>query len=106
VECFLRVAYPITSLQKKGRSFRWTPDYQRSFDQLKHLLTTAPILNISDPSKEYVVCADASKEGVGCVLMQEGRVIVYESRKLKGYEKKYFAYDLELTTIIHALRMW
>jgi len=64
----------------------------------------APILSIIDPSKDYVVCTDASKEGVGGVLMQEGKVITYESRKLKDYEKKYFAYDLELAAVIHALK--
>eukprot|EP00253_Pinus_taeda_P022952 PITA_22952 len=106
VEGFSRVAFPITSLQKKGKSFQWTPNCQKSFEQLKHLLTTAPILRIADPDKDYVVCTDASKEGVGGVLMQEGRVVAYESRKLKEHEQKYSAYDLELTAVIHALKMW
>jgi len=53
-----------------------------------------------------VACTDASKEGVGGVLMQEGRVIAYESRKLKEHEQKYSAYDLELAAVIHALKMW
>lgn len=85
-EGFLRVAYPITSLQKNGRTFRWTLECQKSFKQLKYFLTTAPILSIANPSKDYVVCTDASKEGVGGVLMQEGKVIAYESRKLKEHE--------------------
>ena len=100
------VVYPITSLQKKGNFFKWTMDCQRSFDQLKHLLTTTPILSIEDPIKNYVVCIDANKEGVGGILMQEGRVISYESRKLKEHKEKYSNYDLELTRIIHALEMW
>eukprot|EP00253_Pinus_taeda_P010363 PITA_10363 len=103
---FSKVAFPITSLQKKGKLFQWTPDCQKSFEQLKHLLTTAPVLSIADPSKDYVVCTDASKEGLGGVLMQEGRVIAYESRKLKEHEQKYSAYDLELAAVIHALKMW
>ena len=106
VEGFSRVAYPINSLQKKGKVFKWTSECQRSFEQLKHLLTTAPILSIADPNKDYVVCTDASKEGVGGVLMQEGRVIAYESRKLKEHEQKYSTYDLELAVVIHALKMW
>eukprot|EP00253_Pinus_taeda_P004218 PITA_04218 len=106
VEGFSRVSYPITSLQKKGKAFRWIAGCQRSFEQLKHLLTTAPVLCVADPEKEYVVCTDASKEGVGGVLMQEGKVIAYESRKLKEHEQKYSAYDMELTTAIHALKMW
>eukprot|EP00253_Pinus_taeda_P007271 PITA_07271 len=103
---FSKVAFPITSLQKKGKLFHWTPDCQKSFEQLKHLLTTAPVLSIADPNKDYVVCTDASKEGLGGVLMQEGRVIAYESRKLKDHEQKYSAYDLELAAVIHALKMW
>ena len=106
VEGFSRIAYPITSLQKKGKLFKWTAECQQSFDRLKHLLTTAPILSIADPNMDYVVCTDASKEGVGGVLMQEGKVIAYESRKLKEHEQKYSAYDLELTAVIHALKMW
>eukprot|EP00253_Pinus_taeda_P026215 PITA_26215 len=106
VESFSRIAYTITSLQKKGKVFKWTAECQQSFDRLKHLLTTAPILSIADPNKDYVVCTDASKEGVGGVLMQEGKVIAYESRKLKEQERKYSAYDLELAAVIHALKMW
>eukprot|EP00253_Pinus_taeda_P012331 PITA_12331 len=106
VEGFSRVAYPITSLQKKGRTFRWSSECQQSFERLKQLLTSAPVLSIADPNKDYVVCTDASGEGVGGVLMQEGKVIAYESRKLKEHEQKYFAYDLELAAVIHALKMW
>lgn len=69
VEGFSRVAYPITSLQKKGKIFNWTAECQQSFEQLKHLLTTTPVLSIADPEKDDVVCTDASKEGVGGVLM-------------------------------------
>eukprot|EP00253_Pinus_taeda_P027708 PITA_27708 len=106
VEGFSRVAYPITSLQKKGRIFKWTAECQQSFEQLKHLLTTAPVLSIADPEKDYVVYTDASKEGVRGVLMQERKVIAYEYRKLKEHEQKYSAYDLELTVVVHALKMW
>eukprot|EP00253_Pinus_taeda_P022926 PITA_22926 len=106
VEGFSRVAYPITSLQKKGRTFKWTTECQQSFEQLKHLLTTTPILSIADSKKDYTVCTDASKEGVGGVLMQGGKVVAYESRKLKEHEQKYSAYDLELTAVVHALKMW
>lgn len=81
-------------------------DCQKSFDKLKHLLTTTHILSIADPNKECIVCIDAIKEGVSGVLMQHGRVIAYESQKLKEHEQKYSAYDLELMTVIHALKMW
>lgn len=65
-----------------------------------------PVLKIADLDKEFTVCTDAFQEGIGVVLMQDGRVIAYEFRKLKEHEKRYLAYDLELTTIIHALKVW
>jgi len=65
-----------------------------------------PILKITDPHKDFVVCIDASKEGLGGVLLQDDRVFFYESRKLEVHEKNYATHDLELTTIVHALKMW
>jgi len=73
---------------------------------LKELLTTAPILKIIDPHKDFVVCTDACNEGLGGVVIQEDHVMAYESRKLKKHEKNYATYDLELAAIIHALKMW
>lgn len=69
MEGFSRVAYPITSLHKKGKNFKWIVGCQKNFEQLKHLLTTVPILSIADPSKDYVVCTYVSKEVVGGLLM-------------------------------------
>jgi hypothetical protein len=66
-------------LQRKGKKFQWTEECERSFQRLKKLLTSAPILNIAYPNKDYVVCTDACKEGLGGVLSQEGFVVCYES---------------------------
>ena len=79
---------------------------KKSFKKLKKLLTSAPILRIVDPNKEFVVCTDACNDGLGGVLIQEGHVIAHESRKLKVHEKNFATYDLELAAIIHALKMW
>eukprot|EP00253_Pinus_taeda_P010989 PITA_10989 len=79
---FSRIAYPITSLQRKGKKFEWTEECEANFEQLKQLLTHAPMLNITDPDKQFVVCIYACKRGLGGVLMQEGNVVCYESRKL------------------------
>ena len=106
IEGFSRIANPINSLQKKGKKFDWNQKCEESFKKLKTLLTTAPILRIADPNKEFVVCTDACNEGLGGVLTQEGHVIAYESRKLKIHEKNYAPYDLELAAVIHALKMW
>jgi hypothetical protein len=97
---FSRIAYPITSLQTKEKKFRWTKDCEKRFQQLKKLLTSAPILRIADPNEDFVVCTYACKEGLGGVLNQNGFVICYESRKLKKHKKNYATHDLELAVIL------
>jgi hypothetical protein len=73
---------------------------------MKYLLTNAPVLNIENPNKEFLVCTDACKEGLRGVLMQGGHVICYESKKLNEHEINYVNHDLELAAIVHALKMW
>ena len=73
---------------------------------MKQLLTSAPILRIADPEEDFIVCTDACNEGLGGVLSQNGFVICYESRKLKDHERNYAIDDLELESIVHALRKW
>ena len=87
IEGFSRVVHAITSLQKKGMKFEWTSRCEESFQQLKNLLTSAPILKVADPDKYFVVCTDACRQGLGGVLMQDNHMICYESRKLKEHEK-------------------
>ena len=93
-------------MQKKGKKFDWNQKCEESFKKLKTLLTSAPILRIADPNKEFVVCIDVYNDGLGGVLTQEGIVIAYESRKLKVHENNYATYDLELAAVIHTLKMW
>jgi hypothetical protein len=59
-----------------------------------------------DIHKGFDVYCDASLQGLGCVLMQEGRVIAYASRQLRKHEQNYPTHDLELATIVHALKIW
>ena len=100
------IDYPITSLYKKGNKFDQEEICNEIFNKLKHLLTTNPILKISDPFKDFAVCTNASKEGFGWVLIQENYVLEYESKKLKEHEQNYATHDLELASIIHALKLW
>jgi hypothetical protein len=58
---FSTVAHPITSLQRKGKKFQWTTDCEMRFQQLKKLLTSAPILRIANPNEDFVVCIDSCK---------------------------------------------
>ena len=86
VEGFSKIASPITELQKKNKKFIWIERCEEAFGKLKQLLMTAPVLKVPDMDKDFLVCTDASKEGLGGVLMQEGRVIAYSSRKLRPHE--------------------
>ncbi|WVZ53110.1 hypothetical protein U9M48_004096 [Paspalum notatum var. saurae] len=72
IESFSRIAKPMTSLHLM--SFIWTKERQDAFDELKKRLTTAPVLTLPDLTKSFTVYCDASKEGLGCVLMQEGKM--------------------------------
>jgi hypothetical protein len=103
---FSKISQPITSLKRKEEKFQWTKECEKSFCQLKQLLTSAPILRIADPNVNFLVCKNACKEGLGGVLSQNGFVIFYESRKMKEHENNYATHDLELATIVHALRKW
>ena len=64
------------------------------------------MLIVPDPSEIYVVYSDASRQGLGCVLMQQGRVVAYASRQLKPHESNYPTHDLELAAIVFALKIW
>ena len=106
VEGFLKLASPLTHLTRKNMKFQWNDNCEKSFEELKHRLVTAPILSIPSGSGGFVVYSDASKNGLGCVLMQNGKVIAYASRQLKEYEKKYPTHDLELAAVVFALKIW
>jgi hypothetical protein len=105
IKGFSKIGCPITSLQKKGVKFLWTPKCEERFQTLKHLLTHAPMLKIVDPKTDFLVCTDACKEGLGGFLIQEGSVVCYESRKLNEHEVNYVTHDLELVAIVHALKI-
>ena len=102
---FSWITYPITSMQRQGKRFEWTEECVASFEQLKQLLTNTPILKIENPEKEFAVCTDLCKRGLGGILMQEGHVVCYESQKLNQHEHKYLTHDLELAAISNALNM-
>ncbi|KAG8497006.1 hypothetical protein CXB51_008206 [Gossypium anomalum] len=106
VNGFSIIAAPITRLLRKDVKFEWTEECQQSFEELKKLLTEAPVLLQPESGKEFVVYSDASLNGLGCVLMQEGKVVAYASRQLKPHERNYPTHDLELATVVFALKIW
>jgi hypothetical protein len=79
IENFSKIAKPMTNLLKKTNEFEWTPERELSFQTLKQKLTTTPVLALPDIRQDFMVYCDASKQGLGCVLMQNERVITYAS---------------------------
>jgi hypothetical protein len=106
IEGFSKIVKPLTSLLEKGKEFKWDGKCQACFEELKKKLTTAPVLIMPDIHKGFDVSCNASRQGLGCVLMQEGKVVAYASRQLRKHEQNYPTHDLELAAIVHALKIW
>ncbi|XP_070030956.1 uncharacterized protein [Nicotiana tomentosiformis] len=84
----------------------WNDACERSFQALKDILTSTPVMTLLEGTDGYAIYCDASGIGLGCVLMQHGKVVAYASRHLRKPEKNYSTHDLELAAVIHALKMW
>jgi hypothetical protein len=106
VEVFSSIARSLTQLLKKDKKFEWTEKCEQSFQELKKRLVSAPILTMPNITKSFDVFCDASKLGLGSVLMQDGKVIAYVSRQLRPHELNYPTHDLELTAVVYALKTW
>jgi hypothetical protein len=106
IKGFSKIVRPMKALLAKKVEFEWTPACQKSFETLKEKLTTTLVLILPDVHKPFLVYCDASYTGLGCVLMQEGRVVAYSSRQLKIHKKNYPTHDLELADVVHALKTW
>jgi hypothetical protein len=96
----------MTELLKKGVKFVWSEKCEKAFHILCEHLTTVPVLAQPDNTRPFNVYYDASGTGLGCVLMQDNRVIDYASRALRPHEPNYPSHDLELAAVIHALKLW
>ncbi|KAL2230611.1 UNVERIFIED_CONTAM: Retrovirus-related Pol polyprotein from transposon gypsy [Sesamum indicum] len=103
---FSIIAKPLMNLLKKNTPFNWNDKCAQSFEELKKRLTSAPILTLPSGDGGYVVFTDVSRQELGCVLMQHGRVIAYASRQLRPHEMNYPTHGLELAAIVHALKIW
>jgi hypothetical protein len=103
---FSKIVKPIACLLKNDTKFDWSPKCNEAFEQLKVLLTTAPVLAQLDIEKPFDVYYDTSGSGLRCVLIQEGRVIAYASRQLRRHEEHYPTHDLELVAVVNALKIW
>nr|GEX03703.1 hypothetical protein [Tanacetum cinerariifolium] len=93
-------------IPKKGVKFDWGEKKENAFHLIKQKLCSALILDLPEASEDFVVYCDASHKGLGDVLMKREKVIAYASRQLKIYEKNYTIHDLQLGSVVFALKIW
>ncbi|GJP62222.1 hypothetical protein CLOP_g19310 [Closterium sp. NIES-67] len=107
---YAKITAPLTNLLKKNTPCKWEPKHQEAVEQLKQALTSAPVLILPNPERDYVIKADAIDQVVGAVLMQDQgnglQPIAYLSKKLYGAELNYPIHDKEALAIIIAFKTW
>ena len=105
IQSYAQIASPITATLKKNKVFLWVPVVEKAFLTLKEALMSMPVLALPNFTNPFLVTTDASGQAIGGVLTQEGRLIAYESRKLRTHELNYPKHDLELLALVHALKI-
>nr|GEX00556.1 putative reverse transcriptase domain-containing protein [Tanacetum cinerariifolium] len=106
IDGFSKSPKSMTKLTQKGMKFDWGEKEKNAFQLIKQKLCSAPILALPEGSKDFVVYYDASHKGLGVVLMQREKLIAYASRQLKVHERNYTTHDLELGSVVFALKIW
>jgi len=106
IKDFSKIAVPLTKLMRKNMAFSWGREQRQAFEELRRRLCDAPVLTLPDGTEGFVVYCDASKVGLGAVLMQNNKVVAYASRQLKPSEENYPTHDLELGAVVFALKLW
>nr|GEX94074.1 putative reverse transcriptase domain-containing protein [Tanacetum cinerariifolium] len=106
IEGFSKIAKSMTKLTQKGIKFDWGEKEENDFQLIKQKLCSALILALPEGNKDFVVYCDASHKGLGAALMQREKVIAYASRQLKIHETNYTTHDLELGSVVFALKIW
>ena len=104
IEGFSKLDLPLTKITRNSQAFVWDAQCEHSFQTLKEKLTTTLVLVLPNPREPFEVYCDASKMGLGGVLMQNGQVVAYASRKLKTHERIYPTHDLELANVVFPIR--
>ncbi|GKB47966.1 putative reverse transcriptase domain-containing protein [Tanacetum coccineum] len=105
IEKFLKIAKLMTKLTQKKVKFEWGDKQETTFQLIKQKLCSAPILALLEGSEDFIVYCDASKKGLGAVLMQREKVIAYASCQLKIHEKNYTTHDLKLGAVMFSLKL-
>ena len=99
-----KIAKPLTALTQRGVTFNWEDKQELVSHRLKQTLCSAPILTLLEGAENFMVYCDALNQGLGCVLMQRGKVIAYASRQLKVHKVNYTTHDREQGAVVFALK--
>lgn len=105
MESFYSIAAPLSKLTQKKVKFQWFDAYKGSIEKLKDKLTSTIVLTLPEGTYSFVIYCNASGVGLGCVLIQHGKVVAYASRKLKVHKKNYPINNLELLVVVFALKV-
>ena len=101
-----RLLSPITALTTKDAPFVWSPECQAAYERVKELLMSAPVLAMPDPKLPYQMYSDASVEGTGGILMQNGRVIAYTGKKFNPTQRNWTTTEQELYALVSNFEQW
>jgi hypothetical protein len=105
VKNYGKIAAPLTALLKNN-SFTWTPAAAQAFKTLKMAMCTTPVLSLPDFTKTFVLECDASRKGIGVVLMQQGRPLAFTSKQLSERNLGKSIYEKEMLVLLHTVDMW
>jgi hypothetical protein len=107
IKNFVKMAAPLTNLLKKSfRTYEWDGTCDEAFETLKGILVKAPVLKLPDFDKDFEIHFDASDFATGGVLVQEGRPMAFENKKLSETERRWPTHEKEMWVVIHCLKTW
>ena len=95
---------PLRRLCKSGVKWAWESEQQNAFEAIKQVITTLPVLTYFNKTKKHAIQCNASKKGLGAVLLQESKPVMYVSRALTETEQRYSNIERELLAIVFALK--
>jgi hypothetical protein len=107
IKNFTKIATPLTNLLKKSSiTYEWNEACNEAFETLKGILVKAPVLKLPNFDKDFEIHSDASDFAIGGVLVQDGRPVAFESKKLSKTERRWPTHEKEMWAVIHCFKIW
>ncbi len=107
IKNFEKIAAPLRNLFKKSNvTYKWEEACDEAFEALKGILVKAPVLKLPDFAKDFEIHSDASDFAIGGVIMQDGKPVAFESKKLSETERRWPTHEKEMWVVIHCFKIW